>query len=188
MDRRSFLKRSAQKTAQQVMDSVEARVKDRARRWIRPPFALNELDFLLTCTRCDACIESCPHQVIFPLNASLGPDVAGTPALDLTHRACHLCEDWPCVTACEPAALALPAEDQKAPRPLPQLAKASIDLTTCLPYQGPECGACEGSCPVEGALKWDDYRPVIDRNHCVGCSLCRQSCVLNPPAIRLESL
>jgi ferredoxin-type protein NapG len=185
MDRRNFLKRSAQKTVQQVMDSVDARVNERARRWVRPPFALNELDFLLACSRCGACIEVCPAQVIFPLSASLGPDVAGTPALDLAHRACQLCNDWPCVNACEPGALMLPRIDENETIPLPQLASASIDIKACLPYQGPECGACEGSCPIDGALTWDNYQPVIHAERCIGCGLCRQACIMEPKAIHI---
>jgi len=188
MDRRNFLKRSAQRTAQQVLDSVEARVKERARRWIRPPFALNELDFLLTCSRCSACIEACPTQVVFPLNASLGPDVAGTPALDLVHRACQLCHDWPCVNACEPGALRPPSKEEHGKPAIPVLARARLDTGACLPYKGPECGACAGSCPVKGALRWDGEKPVIEGEWCVGCALCRHACVLDPPAIRIESL
>ncbi len=186
MDRRNFLKRSVQKTAQRAMESVEARVNERARRWIRPPFAVAELDFLLNCTRCGDCIEACPHDVIFALKAGLGADVAGTPALDLTHKACQLCEDWSCVTACKAGALVLVESNDKT-KPLPHLARASIDTTTCLPYKGPECGACEDSCPVEGALTWNTYLPNISQELCIGCGQCRHACVLQPSAISIDS-
>ena len=69
-----------------------------------PPFAVDELDFLLACTRCDKCIEACPHDVLFKLPARTGLQAAGTPAMDLLNRGCHLCRDWPCVAACEPDA------------------------------------------------------------------------------------
>lgn len=186
MDRRNFLKRSAQKTAERALESVEARVKERARRWVRPPYALTELDFLLACSRCGDCISACPHEVIFPLKAGLGADVAGTPALDLTRKACQLCADWPCVSACETGALQITTTDEGNAL-LPRLAIAGIDETSCLPYKGPECGACEGSCPVEGALIWSDYRPVINTELCVGCAQCRHACVLQPSAISITS-
>lgn len=186
MDRRNFLKRSVQKTAERALESVEARVKERARHWIRPPYAVTELDFLLSCSRCGDCIAACPHKVIFPLKASLGADVAGTPALDLTRRACQLCEDWPCVTACETGSLRA-TEQEDTDATLPRLAIAKIDQESCLPHKGPECGACEGSCPVEGALTWREYKPVIDSELCVGCAQCRHACVLQPSAIKIVS-
>lgn len=186
MDRRNFLKRTAQKTAEHAIESVEARIKERARRWIRPPYAVTELDFLLSCSRCGDCVSACPHKLIFPLKASLGADVAGTPALDLTHRACQLCEDWPCVAACETGSLRMTEKDDGNVA-LPHLAIAQIDEDSCLPYKGPECGACEGSCPIEGALTWSDYRPSINSELCVGCAQCRHACVLQPSAIFIMS-
>lgn len=187
MDRRGFLRRSAQKTAKHAVESIEARVKQRARRWIRPPFAIEELDLILRCTRCGDCIDACPHKVIFPLKASLGADVAGTPALDLTNNACRLCEDWPCVTACEADVLVIEENEDGSVEP-PKLALAVVDTENCLPYKGPECGACAGSCPVDGALDWNGDKPVIHAGLCVGCGQCRQVCVLDPSAIRIESV
>jgi ferredoxin-type protein NapG len=196
--RRAFFRRAAGKAAKHVVEEADARVQARASRWIRPPWAKPELEFMLACTRCDACIKACPHHVIFPLPASYGADVALTPALDVLSGGCHLCEDWPCVSACEPAALRLPEMEtgpsegveggEGVPRLFPRLAHAEINTADCLPYQGPECGACEGSCPVPGALIWDDYRPRIDMAHCVGCGLCRAACIADPSAVLLSSL
>ncbi len=186
IDRREFLRRGLHKVTEQVMDAAESRVVERARHWIRPPYAIPELEFLLACTRCDACREACPHQVIFPLPARLGMDVAATPALDLLNRGCHLCVDWPCVTVCEPHALRHPEPTDDLPVPLPRFAQMTIDVNQCLPYLGPECGACEGVCPVPGALVWERERPVIDMAICAGCGLCREACILEPKAIHLN--
>jgi len=181
MDRREFFRRGVSKAAEVAIKQADERVAERAKHWIRPPYALPELEFLLACTRCNACIEACPHTVIFPLAARLGADVVNTPALDLLNKACHLCEDWPCVKSCEPAALKIPEEDVV----LPKLASISIDETSCLPFMGPECGACADSCPVPNALNWNDNRPVIDKALCTGCGLCRQACILDPRAISI---
>ena len=189
--RRAFFRRAAGKAAEKVVEQADARIESRATQWIRPPFAIAEIEFLLACTRCEACIEACPHDVIFKLPASYGIDVTATPALDLTHKGCHLCADWPCVSACEPAALRLPEVDDESEgelAALPRLAVASIDTHQCLPYMGPECGACEGSCPVEGALGWSGYQPVINKQYCVGCGLCRQACITDPRSIMIKSL
>jgi len=114
MDRRSFFRSALDKGGKTVINAVDASVRKQASRWIRPPFALDELEFILACTRCGDCIEACPHEVIFGLSARVGAKFAGTPALDLLNKGCHLCADWPCVNACEPDALVLP---EPAPAP-----------------------------------------------------------------------
>ncbi len=215
MDRRGFFKSIFRSTTREVVKHADAKVNKAAQRWIRPPYAINELEFLLACTRCGDCISACPHQVIFPLTARVGVKAVGTPALDLLNKGCHLCADWPCVQVCGEGALNLPelisekpvrpdelaqtpceelmlseedADDdshsqQSVIPPLPRLAKASINKQSCLPYSGPECGACEASCPVPGALIWDSQQPDIDNAICVGCGLCRQACIMQPSAI-----
>jgi len=188
MDRRGFFKSSMEKVSRVVVQEMGNKAAERAAHWIRPPFALDELEFLLTCTRCDRCLQACPHDIIFPLSARLGSKVAGTPALDLLNRGCHLCQDWPCVQACEPKALKLPelAGDQQQVQP--HLASVTINPGVCLPYSGPECGACASSCPVPGALLWDGSKPHIDADRCSGCGLCREACITEPRAVEISSL
>ena len=174
--------------SQVVIQEMNDKAAAGAAHWIRPPYALEELEFLLTCTRCDKCQQACPHNVIFLLPARPGTNVAGTPALDLLNRGCHLCPDWPCVQACEPGALKLPEmEDSEVPGP-PCLAGVAINPDVCLPYNGPECGACASSCPVPGALLWDGCKPHIDANTCSGCGLCREACITEPKAVDIQSL
>ncbi len=187
MKRRELFKLGAQQTAQAAMDYAAGKLGGRAGNWIRPPFAVAERDFLLDCTRCDACMEACPHDVLFKLPPSHGPEAAGTPAMDLLVRGCHLCEDWPCVKACEPGVLKLPEPDEDSAPALPNLARVSIDPEVCLPYLGPECGACRDSCPVPGALLWEGTKPVIDADACTGCALCREACIVEPNAVRIAA-
>jgi ferredoxin-type protein NapG len=193
MDRRDFFRRGFGQAAEVVVKAVDKRVDERAKHWIRPPYALPELDFLLACTRCNACIEACPHHVIFPLAARLGADVVNTPALDLLKKGCHLCEDWPCVSACEANALVIVAIDsadskyKAEPAPMQKLANAEIDESSCLPFSGPECGACISVCPAEGALVLVNEKPVIHQVLCVGCGLCREACIVEDKAINIIS-
>ncbi len=238
MDRRNFFRSAISKSGKTVVKAVDSRINKQASRWIRPPFAINELEFLLTCSRCNACIDACPHHVIFPLPARIGTKFAGTPALDLLNHGCHLCEGWPCVTVCEVKALVFPPatddsdlkindlktddlktndlkaddlktdnlktdkstsettagtnhtvdEDITATRLLPELARVRINEQSCLPYSGPECGACFDSCPITGALTQDGFRPVINPCLCCGCGLCRESCIVDPKAITISSI
>jgi len=189
MDRRSFFRRAAGKTTEVMVKELDKKIEARAAHWIRPPFALDELDFLLACTRCNACIEACPEQVIFPLSARLGADVVSTPALDLSNKGCRLCDGWPCVQVCEPKALLIPEADEEESAELwPRLAYITINTETCLPYSGPECGACGPVCKVEGALVWERERPSIDYSRCTGCAMCREVCVVTPSAISVKSL
>jgi ferredoxin-type protein NapG len=189
MDRRAFFGKAIRKTTRELVNHVDSKLESDALRWIRPPYALAELEFLLSCTRCGDCIEACPHTVLFPLSARLGARVGTTPAMDLINKGCHLCEDWPCVSACEAGALSMPETDEGSERPqLPVLARVSINTQTCFPYSGPECGACEASCPVPDALLWDQQRPHINEDKCVGCGLCREACIVDPSAISIASI
>ena len=196
MDRRAFFSLGLRKSAKAAVELVEQRAEQKAKRFVRPPFALGELDFLIKCTRCEDCLKACPHDTIFLLPARLGVEIVGTPALDLVNGACHLCVDWPCASACTAGALLQPDDQQDesgeeasepAPRSLPVLAVASIDTTSCLPWQGPECGACISVCPVPGAIDQDMIRPSISAESCIGCALCREACITTPKSITLRT-
>ena len=192
LKRRAFFLAGTRKVAEVTITKVDERVKQRAKHWIRPPYALDELDFLTTCTRCGECIDACPHQVIFPLSSRLGASVTKTPALDLLNKSCYLCADWPCVTTCKPGALKFPQEIQKSSPDtedtIPRIALASINTQSCLPYNGPECGACASSCPIPDALSWCSQKPSINPEYCIGCGLCREACITDPKAIEIRSL
>jgi len=190
--RRAFFRRAASKAAEKAVEHAQAKIEARAVRWVRPPFALPELEFILACTRCGDCIDACPHNVLFPLSASYGADVASTAALDVLNGGCHLCEDWPCISACEAEALKIPMVEQEADAEermvWPKMARASILRDECLPFKGPECGACEGSCPIPNTLVFNREKPQINQDSCSGCGLCLAACIAAPKAIKISSL
>ncbi|MBF0447602.1 MAG: hypothetical protein HQL67_05320 [Magnetococcales bacterium] len=190
MERRGFFTLGIKNMAKAAINAADRQAEGRASRWIRPPFAKRELDFLLACTRCDKCLLACEPQVLFLLSARLGAQVVNTPAMDLTNKGCLMCDGWPCVAACTPEALKLPeliptdSEDPLLPQP--KLAEIRINTQTCLPFSGPECGACLPACPIPGALTLMAGRlPKIDSNHCTGCALCRLACIVSPKAIEV---
>tara|TARA_B100000959_G_C14935645_1_gene605621 strand:- start:1055 stop:1600 length:546 start_codon:yes stop_codon:yes gene_type:complete len=179
MDRREFFKFGASKAIDTVSEAVNNKLSELNINWIRPPFALPENDFIKTCTKCNECLKACPHNILFKLRDS-------TPAMDLSTKGCHMCDDWPCVIACEPAALLRDAEN---PEKLPEIAIVTINEVTCLPYSGPECGACAHVCPVPNALTWKNgIKPAIDPELCTGCALCREACIVEPKAINIAVL
>jgi ferredoxin-type protein NapG len=85
-------------------------------------------------------------------------------------------------------ALVLPEAEQNEHITIPGFASAEIDTKVCLPYSGPECGACESACPVKDALIFELEKPVIDLEHCVGCALCREACIVEDKAINIKPL
>ncbi len=184
MKRREVLKLGARKAAEIALEVAGQAATLRAEAWIRPPFALEEPQFLARCTRCDDCIDACDYDVLFKLSPDHGRAAAGTPAMNLLHRGCRMCLDWPCVSACQPAALAFADDTKDPPAVAPKMATVTIDRQLCLPYLGPECGACADSCPVEGALEWQGgLKPRVNQDLCAGCALCREACIVDPKAV-----
>lgn len=186
MGRRSFFKTALQGLTKAIVSGVEMRAEHKASRWIRPPYAKPELEFLLLCTRCDKCRVACTPGVLFPLPPRTGAEVAATPVMDLLNKGCQMCEGWPCVAACEPRALVV-LDPQGQPRPV-RLARIQMDTQHCLPYQGPECGACGSACPIPGALLWAGAKPSVNDALCTGCALCREVCPTQPKAVIVKPL
>jgi len=184
-DRRRIVRKTVVEAQNNVSRGLRSVLDGRARHWIRPPFALDEADFLVACDGCGLCVEACSYDVVFYLPRIVGVLAANTPALDLINRGCHLCADWPCVKACNKGALILP---KARPVPLPLLARASIDRSVCLMFQGTSCSLCCDACPVPGAQYIEAGFPVIDPKLCVGCGCCREVCVTTPKAINIESI
>jgi ferredoxin-type protein NapG len=148
---------------------------------LRPPGAVDEPDFLRLCTRCDACVEACPHDAVTRAPARLRA-AAGTPVIDPLAAPCRMCTDVPCAAACQPGALRV---DQGR-----VMGRAVIGAQDCLAYQGTTCSTCVEQCPVPGALRLVAGRPVVDASVCTGCGVCQHVCpsprnaVIVLPALR----
>lgn len=134
---------------------------------LRPPGAIEESAFLSACTRCGKCLEACPHQALV-----LAPErfraAAGTPMLAPLDSPCRLCDDLPCVAACEPKAL-------RADLPL-RMGTAVISPIHCLAHRNSPCSACVEQCPVPAALRFEAGRPVVVADACTGCGVCQHVC------------
>ena len=148
---------------------------------LRPPGALAERAFLAACTRCDKCIEACPHGSIFKFTDTAGADLAGTPLMIPDERACHMCEGFPCAAACQDGALVPPATK------VVLMGRVAINEQNCIAYTGPECGACVDVCPdALSAIELKNWKPELVAERCVGCGICIESCPTDPAAIFFE--
>lgn len=152
---------------------------ERGQQWLRPPGALPEEAFLKTCTQCTDCQTACPYSAIRRLGPEFG-QVGGTPAVIPTESPCYLCEDMPCIAACEPGAL-LPT----APRQV-RMGTAVVDLSACYLSAGQPCDYCVNRCPLKNeAIRFGpDGLPQIQSEACAGCGVCAYLCP--PDAISID--
>lgn len=180
-DRRDFFRATVGRVARELEVRTERRVV--VERYLRPPGAVPELEFLAACTRCGKCTEVCPPGAIRPLPARAGL-AAGTPAIDATVQPCTVCHDIPCAAACPTGALLVPERGWDG------YAMARLELVpeTCIAFHGIDCGICARVCPIgTDAIALDDAgRPIIRAEGCVGCGVCVRACVTTPRSLTLQ--
>lgn len=142
----------------------------------RPPGAIAEESFLNGCTRCGECIKACPHGAIVHAPERL-PGVAGTPILEPDRQPCLMCDDYPCIRACDPGVLtdSLPT----------MMGTARVTEHLCVAHHGTNCTVCSENCPVDDAIAVKDGKPAIREDLCSGCGVCRHVCPAPENAILL---
>lgn len=157
--------------AAEILDQqIESKAKKAIVPLHRPPGAIDELSFLTKCTRCDLCMEACPHQAIIKADAKYGSAI-GTPMIKPQDAPCYLCEDMPCIKACPEGAL-LPTEKVK-------MGTAHVIQNKCFAFSGQvdSCDYCFDRCPLKGeAIVMDDRKPRVIAEACTGCGICEYFC------------
>jgi ferredoxin-type protein NapG len=180
-DRRGFFSGTLGRVAREV--AVRAERRFAPRRFIRPPGAAPEPEFIALCTRCGDCVAICPVHAIrlAPADAGLA---AGTPMLDPAVVACVACADMPCARACGTGALVAPPDGWKGVH----LGVLVLDPERCITFHGAACDVCVRTCPVgESALALDARgHPVLKTEGCVGCGMCVTACVTRPSSLALH--
>ncbi len=155
-------------------------------RYLRPPGAIAEAEFVRRCIRCHKCGENCTNSCIRFVGPEGPPAARGTPYIVPREKACILCAK--CNNGCPSGALQ--PVDPEHPRmwEVVDMGRAHLDTNICHSHLGYICGICVRACPLEGkALRADLWeKPLLDPDYCVGCGLCEQACVHMPQAIRVR--
>ncbi len=132
--------------------------------WLRPPGALDEAHFLEHCTGCGDCVAACPYGSIRVLKEN------ETPVIYPDEKPCYLCDDFPCIAACEPEALQ-PVGAVNAVA----MGIAVVSQRFCTSDQG--CNACVAQCPTHAIdMDFVSMSIRVDGDMCVGCGMCEHTC------------
>lgn len=145
---------------------------------LRPPWSLDDDNFIEQCTQCSQCVDACEENIIKLADG-------GYPEVDFNKGECTFCEA--CVNACEKQFIqsAVVAEN---PKSSPALMKTQglkafyFDLKideSCLNKQKVSCQSCQEICDSQSiSMKWLTSIPVpeISLEDCTGCGACVSIC------------
>ena len=158
---------------------------------LRPPGAAPRFESL--CVKCGQCVQVCPYHSIELLGIDDGLNL-GTAFIDASKRGCYLCDLFPCVLACPSGALqhstteisdvkmgvavvknlqnclAHKAQSVENSHIEHLLARKTYNEREEKAKQilsenvGAECALCVNSCPVEGALVFENLNENLGEN------------------------
>jgi len=181
--KREFFKEAFSFLGNTVGEMVKSKtdISPETRRIIRPPGAVREKEFLDLCTRCDECLKACSQGSIRKLNKDFGV-AAGTPIIVPEEVPCYLCDDFPCIRACEEDALQWLSAKEDV-----DMGTAYINRSNCMAWGAQFCEHCVRNCPIPGAIYLEEGKPIVKRDRCVGCGICENVCntVNQPLAIKV---
>ena len=144
--------------------------------WLRPPGALDEQNFLDTCSRCGNCVKVCPAQCI--KIDSTGISGGGAPYIEPSIMACVVCEGLVCMHDCPSGALVPTALG------LIDMGTAEWRESFCVRSKGENCTICIDKCPIGAvAIELREGRIHVIEDGCTGCGVCEHDCPTSPKSI-----
>lgn len=155
-------------------------VSDKDGRFIRPPGALPESEFLARCIRCGECLKTCTTYGLQPSGWERGLDGLWTPRLvpriGGCEEKCNLC-GFVCPTH---AIRALPLEEKA----FVKIGTAVIDKERCIAWERDRlCLICDEICPYDAIVfkivttpTSTMKRPFVLADKCTGCGMCETKC------------
>jgi len=153
-------------------------------RFLRPPGALPEDEFISRCIRCGKCGETCPNRTIKYFDLENGVSSMDTPYIIPREQACILC--MKCGDICPTGAIQPVIREMEPILEKVKMGVARVDENLCLSFQGKTCGVCYRACPLaDVAIRIGMLEQPHVLKDCVGCGLCERSCIQIPQAIRI---
>ena len=145
---------------------------------IRPPWALQEHQFVRLCSGCGECVEYCPSAI-------LRKGRAGFPVVDFRAGECIFCGE--CVARCDTGALQPPHNQTDAPWQL-----QAVIGDRCLAMQQVICRTCAEFCESRAIqFRLSAARvpqPDLIESRCTGCGACYASCPADAISFRNPEL
>ena len=194
LSRRNLIRQGVHMFAKPTMENIQGKI-DKVNQTVdkitkrvpllRPPGAISERAFLQACSRCDKCMHACPKDAIQRVPKKMGFLIMDTPYIDPIKVPCVLCDDLPCISACEDEAL-LPIPGGP---PDVEMGYAILDKKKCQAYGHTFCQQCIIDCPMPGAITQNrEQQPIFHKDICTGCGVCVRSCstVNIPVAIKIK--
>ncbi|HEY7091088.1 MAG TPA: 4Fe-4S dicluster domain-containing protein [Tepidisphaeraceae bacterium] len=142
--------------------------------FLRPPGALDERQFIDTCSRCRNCVAVCPAECI-----KIDRDVAGgAPYIDPDAMPCVVCDGLLCMHRCPSGALVPTALG------LIDMGTAVWKEALCVRSKGENCTICIDQCPIGTvAIELREGRVHVIEEGCIGCGVCEHYCPTVPKSI-----
>ena len=143
MERRTFIKAlavGAAAAATGAPAAVRAARSQPSLRYLRPPGARPEEEFLSRCINCGQCGEVCPNRCIKYFGLENGWDSIDTPYIIPREKGCILC--MKCGDVCPTGAIQPVEREAQAILDGVDMGHARVDESLCLSFQGKSCGVC----------------------------------------------